>query len=46
VTVADSGHGVYVLGGNACALNLATAYLVSGKMPARDISCRSDRSTW
>ncbi|AGZ44022.1 TAP domain protein [Actinoplanes friuliensis DSM 7358] len=41
VTVDDSGHGVYVLGGNACALDLATAYLVDGKMPARDLSCRS-----
>ncbi|GAA3924110.1 alpha/beta hydrolase [Amorphoplanes auranticolor] len=41
VTVDDSGHGVYVLGGNACALNLTTAYLVGGKLPARDITCRS-----
>ena len=41
VTVDDSGHGVYVLGGNACALNLTTAYLVDGKLPARDIACRS-----
>jgi pimeloyl-ACP methyl ester carboxylesterase len=41
VTVDDSGHGVYVLGGNACALNLTTAYLVDGKLPARDVTCRS-----
>lgn len=39
VTTDDSGHGVYVLGGNACALNLTTAYLVDGKMPARDTMC-------
>jgi pimeloyl-ACP methyl ester carboxylesterase len=42
VTVDDSGHGVYVLGGNACALNLTTAYLVDGKLPARDVACRPD----
>jgi pimeloyl-ACP methyl ester carboxylesterase len=41
VTTDGSGHGVYVLGGNACALNLATAYLVDGRMPARDTTCRS-----
>ncbi|MEU8607865.1 alpha/beta hydrolase [Actinoplanes sp. NPDC048791] len=41
VTADDSGHGVYVLGGNACALNLTTAYLVDGKLPARDVACRS-----
>lgn len=41
VTVDDSGHGVYVLGGNACALNLTTAYLVDGKLPAKDVACGS-----
>ncbi|WP_422772314.1 alpha/beta hydrolase [Plantactinospora sp. WMMC1484] len=40
VTVNGSGHGVYVLGGNACALNIATSYLVDGRMPAGDTSCR------
>ncbi|MCO8270239.1 alpha/beta hydrolase [Actinoplanes sp. TRM 88003] len=39
VTAEDSGHGVYVLGGNACALNLTTSYLVDGTMPARDTTC-------
>lgn len=40
VTVNGSGHGVYVLGGNACALNLTTAYLVDGTMPTGDRTCR------
>jgi pimeloyl-ACP methyl ester carboxylesterase len=40
VTVDGSGHGVYVLGGNACALNITTSYLVEGTMPARDTACR------
>lgn len=41
VTVDDSGHGVYVLGGNACALNVGTAFLVDGELPARDMTCRA-----
>lgn len=41
VTVDGSGHGVYVLGGNPCALNVTTSYLVDGTMPARDVSCRA-----
>jgi pimeloyl-ACP methyl ester carboxylesterase len=41
VTAEESGHGVYVVGGNACVLNLATAYLVDGRMPARDTACRA-----
>lgn len=40
VTVDGSGHGVYVLGGNACALNVTTTYLVDGVLPAGDRSCR------
>ncbi|RSN24914.1 hydrolase [Amycolatopsis sp. WAC 01416] len=39
VTVDASGHGVYVLGGNACALNTTTNFLMSGKLPKRDVSC-------
>lgn len=39
VTAAGSGHGVYVLGGNACALNITTSYLVAGKLPAADTIC-------
>ncbi|MCX2922141.1 alpha/beta hydrolase [Streptomyces sp. NEAU-W12] len=42
VSVDDSGHGVYVLGNNSCALNTATRYLVEGEMPARDTFCRAD----
>ncbi|MFI2620175.1 alpha/beta hydrolase [Streptomyces sp. NPDC018584] len=37
-----SGHGVYVLGDNSCALNTATRYLVEGGMPAKDTSCHAD----
>ncbi|SCG72291.1 alpha/beta hydrolase [Micromonospora humi] len=40
VTVDGSGHGVYVLGGNACALNVTTSYLVDGAMPAGDRNCQ------
>ncbi|MEU5287245.1 alpha/beta hydrolase [Streptomyces sp. NPDC020755] len=42
VTVDDSGHGVYVLGKNSCALNTATGYLVGGEMPTKDTFCRAD----
>ncbi|MFI6785520.1 alpha/beta hydrolase [Micromonospora sp. NPDC050276] len=38
VSVDGSGHGVYVYGDNACALNVTTAYLVDGTMP-RDTFC-------
>ncbi|KXK63996.1 hydrolase [Micromonospora rosaria] len=40
VTADESGHGVYVLGNNACAVNVTTAYLVEGAMPAKDTACR------
>ncbi|KOT32861.1 hypothetical protein ADK41_28570 [Streptomyces caelestis] len=42
VSVDDSGHGVYALGENSCALNTATRYLVEGEMPAKDVFCRAD----
>ncbi|MER5555685.1 alpha/beta hydrolase [Streptomyces sp. NPDC002793] len=42
LTVDDSGHGAYVLGPNACALNTTTRYLVEGVMPAEDTHCRAD----
>ncbi|GAA2582053.1 MULTISPECIES: alpha/beta hydrolase [Streptomyces] len=42
VSVDDSGHGVYVLGKNSCALNTTTRYLVEGKMPTKDTLCRAD----
>ncbi|MFC7641690.1 alpha/beta hydrolase [Streptosporangium lutulentum] len=38
VTVDDNRHGVYVYGGNACALNIGTAWLVDGWLP-RDTNC-------
>ncbi len=41
MTAEGSGHGVYVLGGNACALNLTTSYLVDGVLPAEDTTCRA-----
>ncbi|MFD2796750.1 alpha/beta hydrolase [Promicromonospora vindobonensis] len=41
VTVDGSGHGVYALGTNACALNVGTTFLVEGEMPKRDVSCRA-----
>ncbi|MCY1136570.1 alpha/beta fold hydrolase [Actinoplanes sp. Pm04-4] len=38
VTVDDNQHGVYVYGGNACALTVGTAWLVDGKFP-KDTDC-------
>ncbi|MET8121118.1 alpha/beta hydrolase [Micromonospora sp. NPDC005291] len=40
VTANESGHGVYMAGNNACALNITTSYLVDGKMPAGDRTCQ------
>ncbi len=40
VSVDASGHGVYVIGDNPCALNTTTKYLVEGKLPQRDTACR------
>jgi len=42
VSVDDSGHGVYILGNNSCALNTTTRYLVEGEMPTKDTVCRAD----
>ncbi len=39
VSVDGSGHGVYVTGDNACALNTTTSFLVAGKLPERDTTC-------
>ncbi|MEK8174571.1 alpha/beta hydrolase [Streptomyces sp. M19] len=41
VTADGSGHGVYVYGGNACALNVGTAWLADGVMPKKDVKCRA-----
>ncbi|UPT46791.1 MULTISPECIES: alpha/beta hydrolase [Streptomyces] len=42
ISVDDSGHGVYALGKNSCALNTTTRYLVAGEMPTKDTYCRAD----
>ncbi|RII22184.1 Tripeptidyl aminopeptidase precursor [Streptomyces sp. YIM 130001] len=42
LSVDDSGHGAYVMGDNACALNTTTRFLVEGEMPAKDTLCRAD----
>ncbi|MFJ4843356.1 alpha/beta hydrolase [Streptomyces sp. NPDC088746] len=39
LSVDDGGHGAYVLGDNACALNTTTRYLVEGRMPGKDTYC-------
>ncbi|MFI5729862.1 alpha/beta hydrolase [Kribbella sp. NPDC051587] len=39
VSVDQGGHGAYVYGGNACVLNVATAFLVDGKRPKHDLRC-------
>jgi pimeloyl-ACP methyl ester carboxylesterase len=39
VSVDGSGHGVYVTGDNACALNTTTSFLVDGKLPKHDKTC-------
>nr|WP_221379106.1 alpha/beta hydrolase [Actinoplanes polyasparticus] len=41
VTAQESGHGVFMTHTNACALNITSDWLVEGKMPARDLSCRA-----
>ncbi|GAA1330763.1 alpha/beta hydrolase [Pseudonocardia xinjiangensis] len=41
VSVDASGHGAYVLGGNACASDVTTRYLVDGEMPEDDVTCRA-----
>ncbi|WUR57936.1 alpha/beta hydrolase [Micromonospora chokoriensis] len=40
VTAEDSGHGVLLVHTNACALHITTDWLVEGKLPARDTTCR------
>ena len=40
VSVEGSGHGVYLMGGNACALNTTTDFLVEGRLPEEDTACR------
>lgn len=43
VTVDEGqGHGVYSLGISACADDVATRYLTTGRLPARDVTCAAD----
>jgi hypothetical protein len=39
VTVNQGGHGVYLVAPNTCANDLATAWLVTGALPAADQYC-------
>jgi len=39
VSVDGGGHGAYMFGDSACADNVTTTYLVTGKMPAKDLTC-------
>ncbi|MGW1280092.1 alpha/beta hydrolase [Streptomyces tsukubensis] len=36
-------HGVYRYGISSCADDVATGYLVTGKLPAKDVTCAADR---
>ncbi|WP_432930009.1 alpha/beta hydrolase [Microbispora sp. CA-135349] len=40
VAVDSGGHGSYLVNGNACGDDTVTAFLVTGKRPARDTVCR------
>ncbi|MFJ7062137.1 alpha/beta hydrolase [Streptomyces microflavus] len=43
VTVDEGqGHGVYSLGISACADDVTTTYLTTGRLPARDVTCAAD----
>ncbi|WP_243790523.1 alpha/beta hydrolase [Saccharopolyspora gloriosae] len=39
VSVDEAGHGAYLNSGNACALDVTTAFLVDGERPEQDMSC-------
>ncbi|MEU6247657.1 alpha/beta hydrolase [Glycomyces sp. NPDC047010] len=41
VSVEGFGHGVYVYGDNACALNTTTAFLLDGELPEDDVRCEA-----
>lgn len=45
VTVDQGGHGVYLVTPNVCANDLATAWLVTGALPATDRFCPASSST-
>ncbi|MEV8375535.1 alpha/beta hydrolase [Kribbella sp. NPDC056861] len=41
VSVDAGGHGAYVYSTNACVTNVATAYLVDGVLPRKDVFCKA-----
>ncbi|MFD5146759.1 alpha/beta hydrolase [Streptomyces sp. NPDC058401] len=41
LALGGEGHGVYLAEPNSCAAAPVTAYLATGRLPARDISCRT-----
>ncbi|MGW5397518.1 alpha/beta hydrolase [Streptomyces sp. NPDC003952] len=41
LALGGEGHGVYLADPNSCAAAPVTAYLATGKLPARDITCRT-----
>ncbi|MCA1282579.1 alpha/beta hydrolase [Saccharopolyspora sp. 7B] len=43
VSTDEAGHGAYVLGGNACVLDVTTKFLVDGERPDQDLSCPASR---
>jgi pimeloyl-ACP methyl ester carboxylesterase len=45
VTVDQGGHGVYLVNPNACANDMATAWLVTGALPATDQFCPASPSS-
>ncbi|ANW19782.1 alpha/beta fold hydrolase [Streptomyces clavuligerus] len=42
VVAGGEGHGIYALGRNRCADELATAYLAEGRYPSADVTCAAD----
>ncbi|MFE4449279.1 alpha/beta hydrolase [Streptomyces sp. NPDC056796] len=44
VTADQGGHGVYPYGGNTCAKDAATAFLITGERPVRDLACAAEPS--
>ncbi|GAA2931724.1 alpha/beta hydrolase [Streptomyces thioluteus] len=42
VTADQGGHGVYPFGSNTCANDTATAFLTTGRRPAKDLACAAE----
>src|SRR5205085_3184980 len=42
VTVDQGGHGVYIVTPNACAGDIATAFLIGGSLPSSDPFCPAE----